>query len=458
MAKDKNLNNAAAFKYKSVRITLEDGPNKGKTYEIGALVYGFTYYEDITKPFISANLNINDSGMNLIGSGLGPITGGEIVEIDLIGPDEEDYTYTFRVYRVGDRIQSGKIQNYNLGLISEEALIDPKTRIRTALTGTCDQIVQTCLDELGTDKDLVKDPCLNKKKILPKNVSPFAICAKLQDQAIPSSGKGGKGKGEGASTKNGSYSDGTAGYFFYENANGFNFRSIDTLMDVENKLGLNKAGGNTTIKTFQDSAGEELDTKIIDVCFTSEINLMHGLRTGAYALQCQYYNFSTGEYTEKTYSANRSWDQQAHLGSQDELTPGQRFLADRPTRIVSAILDDESYYSGQDSASPSNGQNNYPDWTASSLPQSISRNYLLNTQGLRIVVPGNLQLVVGDLVKILLQNMSQEADRSVESVDSDHSGFYLVTALSRFYNTVDKRVTTMLSLKRDSYGLLDIEN
>ena len=38
MAKDKNLNNAAAFKYKSVRITLEDGPNKGKTYEIGALV------------------------------------------------------------------------------------------------------------------------------------------------------------------------------------------------------------------------------------------------------------------------------------------------------------------------------------------------------------------------------------------------------------------------------------
>ena len=121
MAKDKNLNNAAAFKYKSVRITLEDGPNKGKTYEIGALVYGFTYYEDITKPFISANLNINDSGMNLIGSGLGPITGGEIVEIDLIGPDEEDYTYTFRVYRVGDRIQSGKIQNYNLGLISEES-------------------------------------------------------------------------------------------------------------------------------------------------------------------------------------------------------------------------------------------------------------------------------------------------------------------------------------------------
>ena len=459
MAKDKNLNNAAAFKYKGVRITLEDGPNKGKTYEIGALVYGFTYYEDITKPFISANLNINDSGMNLIGNGTGPITGGELVEIDIEGPDNKDYTYQFRVYRVGDRVQSGKIQNYNLGLISEEALIDPQTRIRSALTGRIDQIVERCLgsDGLDTDKDIIVDPTLNKKKILPKNLTPFAICAKLQDQAIPLS-KGGKGKGEGAATTSGSYSDGTAGFFFYENANGFNFRSIDTLMDIKNKMNLNSAGGSSTIKTFQDSAGDEMDTKLIDVQFTSEINLMHGLRTGAYALQCQYYDFSTGEYTEKTYSANRSWDQQAHLGAQDALTPGQRFLASRPTRIVSAILDNESYYSGQDSASPQNGKNDYPDWTTSTLPQSISRNYLLNTQGLRVVVPGNLQLVVGDIVKVLLQNMSTEEDRSVESVDSEHSGFYLVTALSRFYNTVDRRVTTMLSLKRDSYGLLDIEN
>ena len=125
MGKDKNENNAGAFVYKSVKITLEDGPNKGKSYEIGALIFGFTYYEDITKPFLSANLNINDSGMNLIGSGTGPITGGELVEITVEGPDNEEYTYNFRVYRVGDRIQSGKIQNYNLGLISEEALLDP---------------------------------------------------------------------------------------------------------------------------------------------------------------------------------------------------------------------------------------------------------------------------------------------------------------------------------------------
>ena len=455
MSKTKNANNAAAFIYKSVRITLEEGKNKGKTFEIGNLVFGFTYYEDITKPFLSANLNLNDSGMNLIGSGTGPITGNELVEIDVIGPDDVEYNYSFRVYRVGDRINSGKVQNYNLGLISAEALYDPQTRIKKTLTGFPGAIVEEVLatkDKFGipfTSKNVDVDPCINKKKIIPKNLTPFAICARLQDQSIPS-GKSGSGSGEGAETKDGKYSNGTAGFFFYETAEGFNFKSIDGLMDIENR---GFANGSNFVKTFRDSVGEETDTTLLDVQFTSEINLMHGLRTGAYSLRCQYYNFSTGDYDESTYSAENSWENQAHLGSQDNLTAGQKTLANRPTRIVSAIIDDESYYSGQDSAKDSN----YKDYTKSTLPQSISRNYLLNTQGLRVVVPGNLQLVVGNLVRVYLQNMSTARDRAIESVDQDHSGFYLVTSLSRFYNTVDKRVTTMLSLKRDSYGLLDIE-
>jgi len=450
----KNENNAAAFVYKSVRISMLQGKYAGKKpLEIGELVFGFTYYEDITKPFISANLNINDSGSNLIGSGSGPITGGELVEIDVEGPDNKDYSYTFKVYRVGDRINSGKIQNYNLGLISAEALDDPQTRIKKTLSGKPDQIVKKVLGDegLNTAKKYIADPCDNYKTIIPKNLTPFAICAKLQDQSIPY-GAGGKGDGEGAETVDGKYSEGTAGFFFYENAKGYNFRSIDSLMDIKGSLGLTNAGQDSNIKTFQDSAGVETDATLIDVQFTSEINLMQGLRTGAYALRCQYYNFSTGDFSESTYSAGKSWNQLAHLGSQDGLTPGQESLAKRPTRIVSAILDDESYYSGQDAAAD---DLLFKDRTPETLPQAISRNYLLNTQGLRVVVPGNLQLVVGDVIKVQLQNMSTEKDREVASVDEDHSGFYLITSLSRFYNKIEKRVTTMLSLKRDSYGILE---
>ena len=456
MSLAENNTNPATYIFKSIRISMLQGPYAKKApVEIGDLVFGFTYYEDISKPFISANLNINDSGKNFIGSGSGPITGGELVEIDVEGPDNNDYSYAFKVYRVGDRINSGKMQNYNLGLISAEALDDPQTRIKKTLSGKPDQIVKKVLGEEGLntakDYEINMDPCDNYKTIIPKNLTPFAICAKLQDQSIPT-GAGGKGDGEGAETVDGKYSEGTAGFFFYESAKGYNFRSIDSLMDVKNKLGLNNAGQKSFIKTFQDSAGVETDSTLLDVQFTSEINLMQGLRTGAYALRCQYYNFSTGEYDESTYSANKSWNKLAHLGSQEYLTPGQQSLAKRPTRIVSAILDDESYYSGQD---PAANDLAFRDRTPETLPQAISRNYLLNTQGLRVVVPGNLQLVVGDVIKVQLQNMSTEKDREIESVDQDHSGFYLITSLSRFYNKIEKRVTTMLSLRRDSYGILE---
>ena len=45
----KNENNAAAFVYKSVRISMLQGKYAGKKpLEIGELVFGFTYYEDIS--------------------------------------------------------------------------------------------------------------------------------------------------------------------------------------------------------------------------------------------------------------------------------------------------------------------------------------------------------------------------------------------------------------------------
>ena len=203
-----NNTNPAIYQFKSIRISMLQGPYAGKNpVEISDLVSGFTYYEDISKPFISANLNINDSGKNLVGSGSGPITGSELVEIDLEGPDGNDYSYAFKVYRVGDRINSGKIQNYNLGLISAEALDDPQTRIKKTLSGRPDEIVRQVLNEegLNTAKQYIADPCDNYKTIIPKNLTPFAICAKLQDQSIPY-GAGGKGDGEGAETVDGKFS------------------------------------------------------------------------------------------------------------------------------------------------------------------------------------------------------------------------------------------------------------
>ena len=82
---------------------------------------GFMYYEDITKSFISANLRIVDSGVNLIATA--PIVGGEVVRVELTGPNDDEREYEFKVYSVTDRSINNKVQQYNLGLFLQNILI-----------------------------------------------------------------------------------------------------------------------------------------------------------------------------------------------------------------------------------------------------------------------------------------------------------------------------------------------
>jgi len=86
------------------------------------------------------------------------------------------------------------------------------------------------------------------------------------------------------------------------------------------------------------------------------------------------------------------------------------------------------------------------------LLQTFSRNYILNTQGLRIEVPGNLDLVVGDRVNVTLFNSVSQDQREEDDVDINNSGFYLITKLSRMFDKTRYNVTTVLKLQRDTFG------
>lgn len=442
----KNNNNAASFVFESITLTT----NTGKAYGIAPLVMGYSYYEDISKPFITANLNIVDSAINIIGSEEdGGITGGESVEIKVKGPDEQTYTYNFIVYRVGDRMISNKIQRYNIGLISAEALTNEGRKVSNTQEGYPHEIVESILTEfLDTDKEVTSDPSQNRLKVIPSGKSPFSVIASIQDKTLLS-----KSSSAEQSSQSGEFLSGSAGYFFFENYNGYNFRSIDSLCDLKGKFG----NQQTEVKTFVDSAAEDsYDDTILSVQFLGEINLMEGLRLGAYASKAAFYNMSTGEYEQKIFSAKKSFENQAHLGAQDTLNPEQERLSDYPTRQISAIIDHETFYSGQDSASPNgSGDNQLLDWSRDVICQSISRNYLLNTQGLRIEVPGNLDLVVGDKVRVLLPNSSNQEDRKNNSVDRLNSGYYLVTQISRAFAVSNMQVRTSLRLQRDSLGMVE---
>ena len=457
-------NNNSAFSYHFTKLDLID--NSGKNWNLIPGVQSINYYESIADPYVSANIRILDSGESVINK----IVGGEEVHMSVAGPDETEYHYILMVYMVGDRSVSNKIQTYNIGLISAEALTNEARKVSKTMEGRPDVIVKKILtgddSVIKTEKDVFTTPCQNNTKIHPNGKSPFSIINSLCNGSVSLMNSNvNKANNMGVLTAGGitEKSDGkevggSAGYVFFENRKGYHFRSIDSLCDTKGKF-----GGGGKVRSFVDSANDGVnEDSIINVNFESEINLIHALRLGTYSSQLQTYDISSGKFEVYTYSLSKEWDNQSHLGSQTKLNPMQEKLSGQPTRILSTIVDHEKYYTGTDTADPDDpdykNDNNYWDYSKHNIVQNISRNFMLNTQGLRIDVPGNIDLCVGEKVNVILPSSVSEDQKLDEPIDESNSGFYLIYSLSRFFDQRTQEVTTVLKLKRDSFGAQQLQN
>jgi hypothetical protein len=458
-----DLQYASSFKPKKVTITSVSGDEK----VITDLVQNFYYFENIAMPTLEAIAVISDSGGNLIASL--PIQGYEDIEIVLEGQDEEEIVYNFKVFRVFDRFSADRVQVYKLGMISKEALINETIRLPKLLTGKPDAIVSSLLKEnLSTEKEIKTDPTLFKVRFHPGKKTPFSIISGLlqktvaQDANNSSTASGGgagggtDGQGGVADIDSGSYGkmSGSAGYLFYENYDGYNFNSIDRLNSLEKNP--------PVIQLYQENneLGQSKLNKILSIDFKQEIDMLTKLRMGTFSSVVCFYNYSTGSYEEFAFSLKDSFKDQSHLGSQSGLLKGQSDLASKPTRIMSALIDHETWFNEKEIASPEkkDGGSNaaeFPDWQKSYISQSISRMNSINNQEAKITIPLHPELKVGQTVEIFIPNMIATPDRKEEPYDPEHSGVYLISKLNHAYDFKNIKGNTHLTLIRDSYGRRD---
>jgi hypothetical protein len=454
---------ASSFELKTVKIYRV---KSNEAYDITDLVQRFDYFESITSPVISGTLVMVDSGSNLISTL--PIQGTEKIEIELVAPNNELHKYDLRVYKIGSRFAAERIQTYTLGLISHEGLLNEGIRVTKTLKGKPNEIVKTLLkDYVKTDKDLEEETSQFNIIFNSGKKSPFSIINSIQSKSVSNSSttKVTDSKESKTSTDNSSISslkpvdssdysrvDGSAGYFFFENKDGYVFKSIDTLCEGKNSVGT----------YFQEpiDVNSSADRKILDIDFTNEIDILSKLRTGAFSSVICYYNFSTGAYEEYVYSLDKAYDSMKHLGSQKGLPYGQKELSKYPTRVMSMILDHETWYDGEDAASPEkrdgeNGGTQFPDYQKFYMAQSISRLNSLTNQKVKIKINGSPEIKVGDSIDIMIPNQVTQEQKIVEKYDPEHSGTYLISEVNHVFNPKKRRCYTFLTLIRDSYGMKD---
>lgn len=404
--------------------------------------------ESIELNTIAAELQVIDTGINMIGSI--PIVGTEKVIIEIQAPNvsEKIYKYEFVIYGIRNRIVSQNVQMYVLDLFSVEALRNETIRISKAIVGEGKTIVNDILKNyIGSSKTFDGEVCKYETKYIPSLRRPFDIINSLLPECVPSTtnprapalaskipGSGGTNNIAGgqtsAATKNTvPIISGSAGYMFFETWNGFVFKSIDTLIkENQNKHSEYIYG---TVQSDISSAKTN-NNVILNYSFGSQENILQKMRYGVYSSMISFFNPSSCEYEEYFFDLSKEYPQMVHLGTDQQIPDNIKKLSEYPSRIMLEIYDHETFYNKSGIADPklSNNPTPYPDYRKQWLAQSMSRNTILNNQVLNITIPINFSIRAGDKLKVQLPNLSVASKRKDQKYDKKNSGLYLVKNIS----------------------------
>jgi len=207
-----------AFKLSDVNLISYTTGNTGtlKRLNIKNLITEFNIYENLNGSFLSGDMILTDA-TNAIQQF--PLTGFERLEFIFTSPKTTNgYDFSVKsghpmfIYNLKNR-QSINLttQIYQLKFISLEGIRDHQTRISKAFTGSIDQMISDiCFNHLNTKKDVLIEETKDNHKFVSPRVKPSTFLTLLKNNA-----------------RSKYYEN--SGFVFYENANGFHFKSYEGL-------------------------------------------------------------------------------------------------------------------------------------------------------------------------------------------------------------------------------------
>lgn len=410
-----------------------------KAVDITNSLLFFDYYEDILSPCVTAVAVIMNSSslFNIL-----PIRGGESVIIDVstaFGDFVLDDNYSMYVYKVsGLDAEKGK-EMFTLHMVSREGLTNETVRCQRKYQGNLKNTVTTILkDVLVTEKynENNIEVTSNNYSFIGNNKKPFHTLTWLGPKAVPATGpvSGTSGGGQTGEAK------GTAGFLFYENKEGFNFRSIDSLVSpTQIQIGSTNRENIPSYFYTQVIENNKIanEFKILNYNFEKNSDLMKSLRVGTYANKTYFYDLYTNKLDLYTYKLQDQINNK--LGNQDKLSVSKEF-GESITRIMVRTSDR--------GALNSDGTAGDAKRDGADMAMSYSRYNILFGQALNMIVPCNINLKVGDIIYSEFPRI--DSSNSAQA-DEEQSGYYLIKELRHHFE--GGQTITSLRLIRDSYGL-----
>ena len=431
---------AGPSNYQVLRMEKSD-ENNPQSIGVEGKTISFNYYESIYSPMITANATIVDTGDSVVDKR------GNLATIKDGFPLEHDGTETFK-FKISN--ENGTITSLKpLVVTASPVTLDQSTRQILTLElkskfsiessnnprlssygiGTIDESVKKILKENKLpfrNENIEKSSTVDK--IEGKNETPIDLIFNLSRKCKPVKG--------------------APGFFFYETQEGFNFRSIESLIEQ----GMNEYKENSSVRDVrtykyfnnqrQDLGSNEDDYNMVKMpILKRDHNLFNALKAGVYNVRIQTKNLLTGEFKDNVVNL---------------LDKDSSYLGSKPKKIVDQNENKLEKYCKTYSyvLAPGNVDEGVSDKITNSPaeyePQAMMRYSMLHSQVLEIQVPCNILLMAGQVIKLEMENVTG-GNKVLQRENQHRSGFYLILHLSHHFDP--KHSYTSMTLARDTYGL-----
>ena len=404
------------FKLKALIVGI-DGEDKG--FSINNLLT-LAYIEDIKSASVQMHISLTDTVDGI----LSELSGMEPVYIEFEDNEGNNFNQNLMVYDIQGRVLQGSKSKGTLVCCSPDLINNASTKVsRRFGTGggkTIDKIVKEDILEglLETSRDIDARATKNTFSFISPYWSPFTMINYLASKSIPKEDKDSK--------------NASAGYAFYENADGYNFRSYDSFCDDKFKY--------KCIVGYEEPAEEKPDPQIIAVDAINIVengDILMGLNIGSFNSKVMTFDMKDMGYKEYDFNIHKYYKSVPKLNGDVTLPKYfEKFKKNTvPTRIMSKVVDTALYTEGK-----------FTQDITKQLSQSSLREKLFYNKKVEVEFSGNLLPRVGEIVELTTYRGKER------NLDPANSGIYVIGRIHREYISSNDRMTTKMTLFTDSAG------
>ena len=428
-------------------------PTGSKSIDFSAVVQDIFYYENVFNPSIEVKATIMETGLT-DKKDIGPfgildtlpVRGGEEVLLDMNDNQRVSNQLSFKKERA---LYVNKINNidpgtqkdiYTIELCPKEHLANNQTRVVKRYDGKISSNVEKILTEKGgiqTQKPVYVDESAIPYNFIGNDKKPFYVCSWLAKKAIPALTVDGK-----------SSIGGAAGYFFFENYDGYHFKSIDYILDGEPL--------KRYVITGKPDEVEGYDGKILSASIDRYIDLEQNLNFGIYANRSIFFDYYAMKYQVRDYNISKQIGKVKNAGKQDLGWIHEEFRKG-PSRLMTHILDVGTLPSGENPKKQLEKWKENPEMptfdAANTMVQSIMRYNQLFTIKTNVIIAGDFSLRAGDLIYCDFPTMTVEHNKEV---NKETGGIYMIASLCHRITRED--TYTSLTLVRDTFGRIPFKD